>query len=525
MIDLQKIQQGLFFSSRGKLLIFFSASALLYAIYGYVAFSSYGFDDEFTNIDLIEGRSLPEVLAVVQSSDVHPPLSYVFNYLLYSSLGSWSLVRLLTGMALVSVIAWSSWRIWSLKSWGEAMTSMLFIGLSPSILMWGTSLRWYSLYLIILTILFSPPSARQAELRPRSLHLRLIISLVLLGYTGYITIVLAIPIALYYYLSDQFHWGLKRRIISAITSLLVFALIYSHQLFIFFKFHYPNRGNQTGSLVKSLIGLFAAQFSNQGVFPVSTIGLASAIAMSVIFAIWFFYLFQYSVNRRNERSALAVYPISIMAILVSGLAGKFRNFVVVDPLRGLFFAAFLKSLNYCGKNISCVGRLSVAIVFAAQLLGVGNVIAHNGTTKNNWNIPMEKVMRSVSDFSNDCSGRLAVFNHEPLFQWHLRRQGYNVFGPFDRRGNNFPGQKFECIAFLNTYRGSLNKDRFRSMRKESFDLLKGSEQNQELLGFDSDYKLKQKVDPDYPAHIVNIVTAKGSFDASALKSWQTNKHK
>ena len=518
MIDVQKIRHELFFSSKGRLFLFFLVSGLLYVIYGYVALSSYGYDDEFWNINLIENRSLPEVIAFVQSSDVHPPLSYILNFLLYYLLGSWSLVRLLTGTVLVSVIAWSSWRIWSVKSWVDAIVYMNFVGFSPAILMWCTSLRWYSIYLIILIALLSP-SPNAADLKPRLLHLKLIISLLLLGYTGYITIVLAIPITLYYYTSDQLKWDLKSRITSAIITLSTFTLLYSHQLYIFFNFHYPNKSSQTDSIIRSLIGIFASEFSNQGIFPLSLIGLSSAIAMLVIIALSSYGCLLNIKNKSEDKGAFATYPFSIVAITASGLAAKFRNFVTVDPFRGLFFAAFLKSLGNFNRKLSLIGRLSIIIVFSAQLLGVGNVIAHNGTTKNNWNIPVGETMQILSSFSNSCPGQLAVFNHEPTFQWHLKRQGFIAFGPYDGFSNGFPEQRFECVAFINTFRGSLDRDRFEAMRKESFDLLKGSQQNQELLGFDSDYKLKQKIDSDFPPHAVNIITAKGSFDLTKLKSW------
>ena len=71
---------------------------LLVILYCVVAYQSFGYDDEYYNIRLIRENGLWDIIKLVESNDVHPPLSYVINYFLYQLFGDWSLVRVMAGL-------------------------------------------------------------------------------------------------------------------------------------------------------------------------------------------------------------------------------------------------------------------------------------------------------------------------------------------------------------------------------------------------------------------------------------------
>jgi hypothetical protein len=510
-------------SSRREKYLFILTVSLLYAVYGYVALTSYGFDDEFYNINLIEGRSVANAIAITQSSDVHPPLSYILNYYLYALLGSWSYVRLAIGALLISAIAWSSLCYWSREGWRQGMTTLMFMGFSPSVLMWGTSLRWYSLYLIFLVLLLTPLRARPGLSRSFSTHFRLVLFLLLLGYTGYITIVLAAPIALFYYLRDDLDWSIKHKLYSCVGSLIAFAILYSHQLFVFVNVHYPNGGNQKGSLVRALIGLITAEFSNQGLFPVSAAGIVAALSMGTI--LFMSLLTWIRAGRAFCDAAFIAYLLSLSSLVLSTLGVKFRNFVTIAPLRSIYLASVQDRTRVLGEPYIMITKFSLLLVLITQLWGVMNVISHKDTTKNNWNIPVDEALTSISNFSKGCMGQTTVLNHEDVFQWHLERQGYLAIGPYSRADSNPASTRSGCIVILNTYRGALDRSLFQSMRKEAFRLLEGVKYERQKLGLDRHYWLKQKIDPDFPKYSVEILTAKGEFDLSGLRSWAPSRSK
>jgi len=79
----------------------------LLVLYGLVGYLSFGYDDEFFNIDWISKYGFG-VIHLVQTHDVHPPGSYFMDWLLFTLLGKWALVRLfislITAISLIYAI-------------------------------------------------------------------------------------------------------------------------------------------------------------------------------------------------------------------------------------------------------------------------------------------------------------------------------------------------------------------------------------------------------------------------------------
>lgn len=501
-------------SPRWRRLWFVLVAVALLSLYGWVGYTSFGFDDEFFNIALVEGRSLVDLWNVVQATDVHPPLSYVLNAALLRLTGDWSLVRLFTSLILAVSIIWYSFCLWSRTGWGSGMCSLMLIGFCPSLLMWGTSLRWYALYLILLLWLLAIPARRDPRILWGWPRIRLVSGLLLLGYTSYTTLFLAIPVAY------VFIWccGLdfKSRVQSWLASLLLFGLLYSHQLIIFLTVHYPNRAGQSGTLLHSLGGLMTAEFSNQGVFPLSLPGVISAAAMVVLMLLSLF-----SVAKRGvaTQRPLVAYGLSLLILVISGLAGKFRNFVVIDPLKGLWLSSLDAPSRRLGPVVSWVTSWSLAVLLLTNLWGVANVALHRGTTKNNWNLPVAEGLARINDFSEHCAGQLLVVNHEQVFQWNLEHLGYRTLGPFATT-KVLPGRaEIECLVVIDTFRGAIDQQRFDRMMTEARMLLKGHVVSRARLGFDPDFGFKQLLDPEFPAYSVEMTMAKGRFDFRTMQHW------
>ena len=88
-------------TERQSIYCFFYFLALL--LYVSTALNSYGFDDEITNISFVEAYGFSTYLTT-QTIDVHPPLSYLVNALLYKVFSNWEVVRVISALAICAAL-------------------------------------------------------------------------------------------------------------------------------------------------------------------------------------------------------------------------------------------------------------------------------------------------------------------------------------------------------------------------------------------------------------------------------------
>lgn len=157
-------------------------------MYGTVAYQSPGYDDEFFNINPIENIGFG-VVAMTQSTDVHPPGSYLLDWLLYAVFGKWELVRLAISLLTASSLIWAAASYRSRKGDLPGFLLILIMGLNPGILLWRTGLRWYAFFvpvLIWLSILLEQPGWKY--------WIKCFFGLLVLGYLGYAVFIVALPV-------------------------------------------------------------------------------------------------------------------------------------------------------------------------------------------------------------------------------------------------------------------------------------------------------------------------------------------
>ena len=180
---------------------FFYFLALL--LYVSTSLNSYGFDDEFINISFVEAYGFSTYLTT-QTQDVHPPLSYIINALLYEVFNSWVVVRVISALAICAALFYVGESF--VKKYGHQAATLTFLLLAsnPAILMWGTSLRWYAYFLPVLLWL----SITQKK-NGIAYWAKLTIGLTTLGYINYIAFLLAPAIILIYWLESNQHFKTK----------------------------------------------------------------------------------------------------------------------------------------------------------------------------------------------------------------------------------------------------------------------------------------------------------------------------
>ena len=452
---------------------------LISGIYLYVAYTSFGFDDEFSNIKIIENNDLLNTIKIINSNDVHPPLSYVLNWLLYNSLKNWSYVRsLITVGLLASLLNFYRYLKFE-KNNIQPFLVFLLISLDPSILMWGTSIRWYSFYLIVLFWLLIKPK------RSTSWFLiKFPLGILILAYLNYITFLIFIPLSIYYF-SDSVEIILRKKK-TIIGLIFISSIFYLNQLIIFFNVHIENASGQISTLKSNLIGLFVSGLSNQGLFPISVFGLISIFSTLILFGFIFFQIFQ----EKKGFKYLIIYFIMLGSFFVSGIAGKFRNLTIIEPFKYISLGQ-IKIKNY-------ITAILFTSLIVSNMVGISNVINHSNTTKNDWNISTSEVLDKTNDIYKTCGKKMQIIHYSNLFEYHLKNNKYDEINLYTRDiNNNLISQDSKCVLLIKTFRGSLSKNKY-SLILDQFNNPKLKLKEVYKFSKDNYASLKRRLDSDFP---------------------------
>jgi hypothetical protein len=479
--------------------IFYVFIVLLYAT---VSLQSYGYDDEFFNINLIEKFGF-KTINYLQHSDVHPPVSYIINVSLFSLFNDWAVVRLasglLTSFALIFVINNE------LKVFGnrQALIVFLLLALNPAILMWCTGIRWYAYFMPVLFYLVFQPVHRGYKAWIIALA-----GITLLSYIGYIAFLIFVPILLLYWaLSDE---PVKNKLKYILYLSPVFWALYAYQLYFFLTVHVKSKKKEEYGLMEDLRGYFISQVSNQGVFPLSVPAILSLAGfLGILFCI-----IRYSLKNTNKRSSniiLIAYLLATILLFVSGVAGKFRNLIVLIP-----FQIFLILHYYAILKNSRLYLCSVALISIANIYGCVNVFCHTDTTKNSWNLPVRDLISDINRVhKNDTS--VLLFTHDPTLTSVLQNNKFNVVSLYNNNStNNF--QNVGTAIFINTFRGSLNKRFYDSLILEETNI-PNSKKEVINIGPDKFYNWKKKIITDYPEYQVEIMILQNPQNLQDLIFW------
>jgi hypothetical protein len=478
---------------------FFYFLALL--LYVSTALNSYGFDDEFFNIGIVEAYGLSAFLTT-QTIDVHPPLSYLINALLYEVLGSWVAVRVISALAICVALFYVGESF--VKKYGHRAATLTFLLLAsnPAILLWGTSLRWYAYFLPIFLWLSITPKKQGI-----AYWAKLTVGLTALGYTGYIAFLVAPAIILIYWLESNQHFKTKLKYL--ITSLIFGLTAYLPQLLIFLNVHLPNAGGQMGSIFDSIAGVFITQFSNQGVFPISIAGLVGAAGMMLVMTIA---LMSQPLPNLRQDSKFISYAVFTMLAVVSGISAKFRNLMIASPLQALWLGSVIPK-----TRAKKAWMLGLSLVFVSNFWGVFNVYFHQNTTKNSWNLPIDEILTYLASESSACDGSSVFFTHDPTISYYVERSYVNSFGPYVRNLTSLQ-DRYRCGFIITTFQGSISDDVYSDMM-HSIESLGYSSRTVLYLQEDPFYAFKNRLDSRYPRYVATITKIEDLENVITMDSW------
>ncbi|MEI8074771.1 MAG: hypothetical protein WCH78_08480 [Bacteroidota bacterium] len=504
------------FDKHFNLLLILLFGSLIW-LYFYTALKSFGYDDEYYNIRLITENNLSQLIKLLETSDVHPPLAYVFNYLLFKLTNNWSYVRLFSTILYLASLLYL---VIKTENKTQKILLILLLGFNPTVLLWGTSIRWYAYAAPLLIYISVLPDYK------KTLYwIKFFSCFLVFAYMEYVGVILMMAYFLYYWLEDKTPiWSKIKRIF---WPGFVFMILYIPQLYIFFTIHRKNNvaeNQQTFDLKTSIISTISSNFSNQGVFPLSIAGIISIIGAAILFLTLLIQI----IKRKKIEAIWISCLASVVLFLVTGLAGKVRNLILLEPARNLS----LSSLYSSKKNqLFVVGILCLLV---GNTVGVKNVLMHQQTTKNSWNIPFDATMKTLERLETPEMEEV-YFTHSPTFTYHFtqqRKQFISLYSGlyFDSSKITTTVQKLEVdsakkrnCTFILTYRGnSIHPEHFAAMLAE-MEKIKSDSVKRINLGYDDEVQLKRRFFPDYPEYGVRIIKYYGAAgDLRQLHLWEIN---
>ena len=386
------------------------------------------YDDEYSSLGYVNS-SPHRIVVMANSTDVHPPGMYLLAHFAYLAIPSprWmtlpELLVLYTGIALFAVALTPLFpNIVSLVCF------LLLATLSPQLLMWGNTIRWYGWWtgLALATLVVALQPGRTPERLRLALgrSLGLGVLLALLFYLNYITLLFGIALAIamiYRYGGSPWKQYLA-------TSALFLVLIFP-QIHYFLTVHIPGGEGQRSGMLVSLARLVEATLCSEAYLPWNPLAIIALLlflaiavsgALSVVRAVLGDGLSGILQKTRPGICSVAVlFLLFFLLVAISGLGVKPRNGLLLTPLLAVPVALVV------GRWRSKALQLAVVVLFALWCgVGVEHLVRREGLAKANMNNRPEEVasfLRSAP--SGDCA---MVVTYDPLlaltlFSSHLNR--------------------------------------------------------------------------------------------------------
>ena len=284
--------------------------------------------------------------------------------------------------------------------------------------------------------------------------------------------------------------------------------LYWNQFSVFLNIHLKESSSQFHSTYNNILGVLISLFSNQGIFPISILGILLILSFSII------YLTESkTIFKKNNPIFSTPYFGSSLIFVSSGIAGKFRNLLILVPWQMLWTSISISRR----KKYSLVYKLAIVIILTGNIVGVYNVIMHEDTTKNSWNIPINEIVTTV-DKNSLAKDKILIYTHDPIITWTLQNKGYKLRSPYNLKKEITTTTPINIII-IETYQGKISSWLYKKMTSEINEI---KYKEKYTLNFKKDkyYRLKKYLDDKYPEYIANITILKNVSNVQLNSSWQ-----
>jgi hypothetical protein len=455
------------------------------------------FDDETINVSLLRQKTLGQLYHFAQSQDVHPPLHYLVNKLVFEITGSLDAILYVNALLLAAAL------FFFVRSSAEKTESLVArvalavgMGLNPSLLLWGVSLRWYSywipLSLALFWVLFLVPRTKSSL--PKAAVLA-----VVSFYFGYLTLVYVGVLILV----ESFTRGIRiSRRLALAAGLSILAIL--PQCYYLVTVHLPQGKGQSSHNPLKLFGSAGiGAFVGPLVFPVSPIAIGFAIAI-VVASLW---ILGKSLLGRGTGSlidtarrwdpAIMTVILLFLAEIVSGIAIKERNLAMANILLFAWIAVNIETL----PTVARVLFLAVCAMFLA--MGLDHLVRQSQTGKASVNTPigsLRQLIQADEARNHTDDSRSWMVTWDDVASCYGLLWGMHVAGPFslgvEHEAETFDDDipKGTFIVVLRTQQGIWTGRGWQSAKEFYADCLRGiTNPRRASLGYDRYHGFESKM--------------------------------
>ncbi|AWV91130.1 ArnT family glycosyltransferase [Bradymonas sediminis] len=463
------------------------ALVFLWVLYGSVGFLSYGYDDEFFNMNLVEAADgALQLAALVNRVDVHPPGSYLLNWLVLKLTGDWSFVRLVGAIMTAS----SLWLVWKeIARSRPAFFAFVAIGLNPTLLLWGTGLRWYAYAVTIINLmiyLLLRPCERQRIFW--GFFFFLSVALVYIGYIGLIIVPVLFLIAL---TARRQKWR-DEWVTIAWTGAAAAALVLP-QIIVFFRVHLQNSSAQFGGYLRSIFGLGFHLFAGQGSYPLTIAGGALIFGNAILLVVS-----MADIRATLKAPSAQLLLVGSVSLLLTRLTTKYRNLVTLSSAQGAW-----QSGAYSRIQTRWLRVTTFVLISLGNLWGVVNVASHQNTSKGTWNMPYDEILATIRQRAEHCNAATLITSDPGIAYYGEALVPTLIYLHRDAHWKSNAEAAEGCIIAIRTFRGSMSRQKAQAY---SDFLLSQKARTTEVIdiGFDKNASFKRRFERDIPEYYAYI---------------------
>jgi hypothetical protein len=458
------------------------------------------YDDEFFNITSVLSHShLIDLITYINSTDIHPPVSYVLNKLTYDALGNWKAVKFVNGVVNAGAIAWFFSRTAEKVALHERLALLFGLATAVTSELWGASLRWNAYFNPVFLFLYTIALSERQSIMTRAAILA--VGSVFLFHTSYMTIVAA-PVLWGTFMAASFR-ELHPIVIARIALILLVAVIVClPQAYVLLTVHLPYFfGTLMGgapyslSLLNSFLLSTAALTIGNAVFPIDYVPAFFLLMLAIA---------SVSSARRMVRDGhvlmlLAGTLLGYILVVVTGLGSDGRGAVFLYPI------AMTLMVIAISRSASWIRRPAMASFALLQIMSVYGFVMHRDTAKGSYNTPFPQTMHEIGGLTRACPGSTIELTHDPVLTYLMEEAGDKVSSPYQTGfAETLAMREKDCVLIVHTYRGVLDHDAYarfnRPLSPEGFRLSQTFH-----LGYDRFHVIKSWIAKEpFPQYYITI---------------------
>jgi len=419
------------------------------ALYSFVSvlivfYNHHYYDDEIFNLSKML-LSLGDVFSIVQAGDVHPPLSYVINKILFDVFLSYKAILVFS--IIINAGALGYFYCFAEKKIKEKHSKTLlfiFVFLNGGILLWTNSVRWYAYWVPLFVILYTYLLKHQSLTSKNIFVIAILLSV--MTYVNYLTFLLLVALSIFWVLLRR-HDINKKNVFMFIS--IYFSLTF-YQIFIFLTVHVPNKNAQVFGLLNSFLNAIYGVLNGGSVFIADPFFLIfSFLTLFVMFVA--FKNIMAGKMRTNPLLAQSVVLFFLMLslMILTGVSGKYRNNIALSIP---FYFSLVLVFNYV--NNKKLKKSYIALASLVSIISVYNLITHTNTSKNSFNMPVSTLAKLLVNPEDKL-----IITYDPATYFYLNEKGYDVYYlTSSLKAVNI--KKNTNVYLIKTYQGSMRDTQF-----------------------------------------------------------------